>query len=49
MRSTRVTVLAGVVLSIVAAGGSAAAEDGEVVERGAFQLHLYKRPTGRET
>jgi imidazolonepropionase-like amidohydrolase len=37
-------------LSALAAAGSAWAEDGgPIVESGAFRLHLYKRPTGRET
>jgi imidazolonepropionase-like amidohydrolase len=34
---------------VVAAGGASAADDGEMMERGAFRLHLYKRPTGRES
>jgi hypothetical protein len=34
---------------IVAAGSASAADDGELIERGAFRLHLYKRPTGRES
>src|SRR5262245_26792112 len=37
----------GAVLAEAATGG--AGDDGPVLERGAFRLHHYKRPTGRET
>ena len=40
----------GLLAALTAAGGLRADDDdGPVVERGTFVLHLYKRPTGKET
>ena len=41
----------GIALLVASAATCKASEpvEGEVVESGAFRLHLYKRPTGRET
>jgi imidazolonepropionase-like amidohydrolase len=36
-------------MALATAGGAWAEDEGEVVERGVFRLHLYKRPTGQET
>ena len=49
MSPRRAVFLIGVLAALAAAGGLRAGDDGPVVERGAFRLHLHKRPTGRET
>ena len=45
----RTVFLIGLLAALTAAGGLRADDDGPVVERGTFVLHLYKRPTGKET
>ena len=49
MSRKQVVLLIGSLAALAAAGGTCADDDGQVVERGAFRLHLYKKPTGRET
>jgi imidazolonepropionase-like amidohydrolase len=39
----------GLLAALAAAGGLRTDDDGPVVEHGTFVLHLYKRPTGKET
>ena len=34
---------------LAGAAASGAGDDGPILERGAFRLHHYKRPTGHET
>ena len=41
--------LIGSLPALVAVGGAWAEDGGQIVESGSFRLHLYKRPTGRET
>ena len=49
MSPRRAVFLIGLLAALAAAGGLRAGDDGPVVERGTFVLHLYKRPTGKET
>ncbi len=49
MSPRRAVFLIGLLAALAAAGGLRARDDGPVVERGTFVLHLYKRPTGKET
>ena len=49
MTRDRAVFLIGPLAVLVATGGAWADDDGPIVERGAFRLHLHKRPTGRET
>src|SRR5262245_19307806 len=49
MSPRRAVLLIGLLAALATAGGLRAGEDGPVVERGTFVLHLYKRPTGKET
>ena len=50
MSPTRAVFVIGLLAALTAAGGLRADDDdGPVVERGTFVLHLYKRPTGKET
>src|SRR6516162_8476231 len=48
MTRDRAVFLIGPLAVLVATGGAWPADDGPIVERGAFRLHLHKRPTGRE-
>src|SRR5262249_44706405 len=45
----RAVLLIGLLAALATAGGLRAGDDGPVIERGTFVLHLYKRPTGKET
>src|SRR6516165_3074996 len=47
--SGRLAVVLTWALASCAAAGESGGPDDDVVERGAFRLHLYKRPTGRES
>jgi hypothetical protein len=49
MPPIRAAFLISLLVELVAAGGLRAADDDPVVGRGTFLLHLYKRPTGKET
>jgi imidazolonepropionase-like amidohydrolase len=49
MSPRRAVFVIGLLAALAAAGGLRAGDDGPVVERGTFVLHLYKRPTGKET
>jgi len=49
MSPRRAVFLIGLLAALVAAEGLRAGDDGPVVERGTFVLHLHKRPTGKET
>jgi imidazolonepropionase-like amidohydrolase len=43
------TFLVCTIFSVLAAGSASRTADGEILEQGTFRLHLFKRPTGRET
>ncbi len=49
MSRKQVVLLIGSLAALAAPGGMCADDDSQVVERGAFRLHLYQKPTGRET
>ena len=49
MPSKQAAFLISLLAGLAAAGELRAADDGPVVERGTFILHLYKKPTGKET
>ncbi len=49
MSRKQVVLLIGSLAALAAPGGACADDDSQVLERGAFRLHLYKKPTGRET
>jgi imidazolonepropionase-like amidohydrolase len=49
MSSRMAVFLIGLLAELGAATSLRAGDDGPVVERGTFVLHLFKRPTGRET
>src|SRR6516162_1624790 len=41
--------LIGSLAALAAVGGVRAQDGGQIVERGVFRLHLYKKPAGQET
>ena len=49
MSPRRVVFLMSLLSALAAAGGLRAGDDGPIVERGTFILHLFKKPTGKET